>query len=118
VYTELEHSSFLKVLQGQKIKLEELLEATRDSARPVELDQTKVGRLSRMDAMQSQAMAKETQRRRKLDLQRVDAAIKRIKNSDYGFCCVCDELIPKKRLEFDPATTTCVGCAQKGASLT
>ena len=84
MYTELEHSSFLKVLQGQKIKLEELLEATRDSARPVELDQTKVGRLSRMDAMQSQAMAKETQRRRKLDLQRVDAAIKRIKNSDYG----------------------------------
>ena len=50
-----------------------------DNSRPVELDQTKVGRLSRMDAMQSQAMAKETQRRRKNDITRIDAAIKRIR---------------------------------------
>ena len=112
MYTELDYNFFLRLLQEQKVQLQELIDNVRDQARPVELDQTKVGRLSRMDAMQSQAMAKATQHRRNADITRIDAAIKRIKDSDYGFCCVCDELIPKKRLEFDPATTTCVKCAQ------
>ena len=115
MYTELDYNFFLRLLQEQKVQLQELIDNVRDNARPVELDQTKVGRLSRMDAMQSQAMAKETQRRRQTDITRIDAAIKRIKDADYGFCCVCDELIPKKRLEFDPATTTCVQCAQTHA---
>ena len=93
--TEPDYNFFLRLLQEQKVQLQELIDNVRDNARPVELDQTKVGRLSRMDAMQSQAMAKETQRRRKTDITRIDAAIKRIKDADYGFCCVCGELIPK-----------------------
>jgi len=39
-------------------------ETTADNRRPVELDQTSVGRVSRMDAMQVQAMAVATDRRR------------------------------------------------------
>ena len=115
MYKEPDYNFFLRLLQEQKVQLQELIDNVRDNARPVELDQTKVGRLSRMDAMQSQAMAKETQRRRIAHITIIDAAIKRIKDSDYGFCCVCDELIPKKRLEFDPAMTTCVQCAKTKA---
>ena len=83
--TEPDYNFFLRLLQEQKVQLQELIDNVRDNARPVELDQTKVGRLSRMDAMQSQAMAKETQRRRKTDITRIDAAIKRIKDADYGY---------------------------------
>lgn len=84
-----------------------------DAAAIVELDQTRQGRLSRMDAMQQQAMAAETGRRRTAELPRVDAALARIDAGDYGFCRHCDEAIPEGRLRIDPAATLCVGCAEK-----
>lgn len=106
-----QYKFFLRVLLKRRVELHGLINTANENARPVELDQSKVGRLSRMDAMQSQAMARETQRRRKTDLQKVEAAIKRLKDDEYGLCCICDDPIPKKRLGFDPSTTTCVECA-------
>lgn len=80
---------------------------------PVELDQSKVGRLSRMDALQGQAMALAVDQRRKVQLQRIEAALKRIEKGDFGYCVTCDEEIASKRLELDPAVPTCIGCADK-----
>ena len=51
-------------LLAKRQELTDLLNASADDAAPVELDQTQQGRLSRMDALQQQAMAAETQRRR------------------------------------------------------
>jgi len=65
-----------------------------------------------MDAIQRQTMAIETERRRKLDLIRMEAAIERLKSGDFGYCIACDEKIPLKRLKFDPAFTTCIKCAK------
>ncbi len=79
----------------------------------VELDQTSVGRLSRMDALQAQAMALETGRRRETELKKIELALGRIEAGEYGFCASCDEEIPLKRLEMDPATPICVNCASK-----
>ena len=78
----------------------------------VELDQTSVGRLSRMDALQAQAMALETGRRRETELNKIELALGRIEAGEYGFCGSCDEEIPLKRLEMDPATPICVNCAK------
>jgi len=79
----------------------------------VELDQSSVGRLSRMDAMQGQAMAQENERRRSLKLEQIKSALERIKNDDYGYCVSCDEEIMIKRLEFDPTSTLCIECANR-----
>lgn len=84
-----------------------------ESAAVVELDQSKVGRLSRMDAMQAQAMAQASAERREQMLRRIDAALKRIDDDDYGVCLACDEPINPKRLEFDPTVTLCIECASK-----
>ena len=65
-----------------------------------------------MDAMRDQAMAQETERRRQIGLTRVASALKRLDEGAYGYCLLCDEEIPIKRLEFDPSVTTCVNCAQ------
>jgi DnaK suppressor protein len=77
----------------------------------VELDQTRVGRLSRMDAMQAQAMSKETGRRRRQKLLQIEAALRRIDSEDYGFCQECGEEIAPARLEFDPTVLLCIDCA-------
>mgnify|MGYP001813522929 FL=1 len=88
-------------------------QAGKASAEVVELDQSKVGRLSRMDAIQAQAMAQASQQRREQTLRRIDAALKRIDDDDYGYCLKCDEAINPKRLEFDPTVTLCIECASK-----
>ena len=86
-------------------------ETTADTRRPVELDQTTVGRLSRMDAMQGQAMALATERRRQEEARRIEAAISRIDEGEYGFCISCGEEIAAKRLDVDPTVPTCIACA-------
>jgi len=77
----------------------------------VELDQTRIGRLSRMDAMQAQAMSKEMGRRRRQKLMQIEAALRRIEENDYGICQECGEDIACARLEFDPAVLLCIECA-------
>jgi DnaK suppressor protein len=96
-----------------RAELQAIAELGNESAAVVELDQAKVGRLSRMDAMQAQAMAQASSVRREEMLRRIEAALKRIDNDDYGFCKECDEPINPKRLEFDPTVVLCIDCASK-----
>lgn len=86
-------------------------EVTAAGRATVVLDQTAVGRLSRMDALQNQAMQLETERRREVEIRRIDAALKRIEDDKFGYCTSCGEAIEKKRLEMDPSTPLCVDCA-------
>lgn len=85
--------------------------ATREDRTPVELDQTSVGRLSRMDAMQQQAMASAQSRRRAGRLRAIELALKRMDEDEFGWCQVCGEEVPARRLDLDPCVATCVGCA-------
>ncbi len=93
-------------------ELEAITATGQDAARVVELDQSRVGRLSRMDAMQAQAMSKETNRRRELQILRIKAALERIEHGEYGLCVACDEKIDVRRLELDPAAPLCIDCAE------
>ena len=79
-----------KWLEGLRKELLKRVELTEDDRKPVELDQSQVGRLSRMDAMQVQEMALEQERRREIELHKIDAALERIKGrSDIqGFITV------------------------------
>ena len=78
---------------------------------PVELDQSRVGRLSRMDALQSQAMSRETGRRRRNKLFQIESALRRIEEDGYGCCQECGENIAPARLEVDPSARLCIQCA-------
>jgi DnaK suppressor protein len=83
----------------------------RYGARPVQLDQQSVGRLARMDALQRQAMASETLRRRARRRQQLLQALKRMDEGEFGYCSSCGEEIPEARLDIDPAFHLCVKCA-------
>ena len=106
--------------EALKVRLRERLDeiararaATAESRKPVELDQTTVGRLSRIDALQGQAMAQATERNRERESARILAALKRIEDGEYGYCTTCGEEIAPKRLEADPTISTCIRCASK-----
>ena len=76
----------------------------------VELDQQAVGRLSRMDALQNQAMAQAQARRRQAERHKIHAALQRLDEDEYGFCTDCGEQIEAKRLAADPAIALCLDC--------
>lgn len=96
-----------------RAELESIAATGDDSAAVVELDQSKVGRLSRMDAMQAQAMAKASAQRREQTLRQIEAALQRIDDEEYGLCTDCGETINPRRLQFDPTALRCIDCASK-----
>ena len=100
------------LLLSLREEIGQLTAQSSDATSTVALDQSKVGRLSRMDAMQAQQMAQETARRRQLQLQKIDSALKRIALDDYGYCYKCGDEIEAARLKFDPAYTRCVQCTE------
>lgn len=82
------------------------------SAQPIELDQNRVGRLSRMDAMQGQAMAQASVKRQQQQLTLIAEALARIDAKEYGRCIECDEFIAAERLNIEPTASHCISCAQ------
>ena len=92
--------------------LQEQEEMAREMGKPVVLDQARVGRLSRMDAMQSQQMALEAARRRQDQHQKIAGAMQRIASGEYGNCFICGEAIDIRRLLVDPTSTRCIGCVE------
>ncbi len=99
-------------LLARRAELQAESKSSQEERAPVELDQARIGRLSRMDALQGQAMAIEAERRRGIELKRIDAALQRLEDGSYGACLSCGENIPAERLSSDPMTPLCIDCAR------
>jgi DnaK suppressor protein len=98
-----------------KNRLEQRLKEIPDNQKPIEpvaLDQACVGRLSRMDAMQQQAMAEATARLAEMEEHRIRTALNLMASGDYGYCIQCEEEIAEGRLRFDPSVLICINCAR------
>ncbi len=108
-------SAKLRAYQKALIAKQHALEAegaqTKSDRDTVVLDQQSTGRLTRMDALQNQAMAQATEARRQAALVKISQALLRIADGEFGYCGECGEVIEEKRLDFDPAISTCFTCA-------
>lgn len=109
--TENELEQLRAALLAQRAALDETSDANAEASSTVELDQTRMGRLSRMDALQGQAMSNAAGQRRQQALLRIDSALRRMDTGDYGYCLRCEEDIARARLFADPAATLCICCA-------
>lgn len=109
------------ITDGQREELRQELLRLRDElagtsrttdahAQPVELDQTTVGRVSRIDAIQQQQMADAQKRRNELRLRQIAVALATFDDDAYGDCKVCGEPIGYRRLKARPESPACVGC--------
>lgn len=108
----MDHEFFRRLLEERKAALLNEQNDRASDTKPVELDQTRVGRLSRMDELQQQAMSQAMSRRAQEELRRIDAALERIAEEEYGACVICGELIAEKRLKAYPAIEICIDCAE------
>ncbi|MBM64787.1 MAG: molecular chaperone DnaK [Myxococcales bacterium] len=101
-------------LEALRDELRQQLSDVGDISGTVELDQARIGRLSRMDALQHQAMAKEQRRRAEERLERVLARLAEAEadDPDFGLCRDCLEPIIWARLEAIPDALFCTACQQ------
>ena len=88
------------------------LDSTAEAARPVELDQAAVGRVSRVAAIQQQKMVEANRRALAARRLQVQAALRRYDEDEYGDCLDCGEPIAFARLEARPETPFCVRCQE------
>jgi DnaK suppressor protein len=105
-----------KILQESLVCLREELEKNIESAmentKPVELDKP-IGRLTRIDEIQQQSMAKANRDANRQRLRLVEAALKRISSGDYGSCRSCGEAIGWARLQARPESALCRECQEE-----
>ncbi|KPP81533.1 MAG: TraR/DksA family transcriptional regulator [Oceanicaulis sp. HLUCCA04] len=98
------------LIESELAQLQALTDAGGSDRSPVELDQQSIGRVSRIDSLQVQAMAHASERRRNARRAQLVEALKRLEAGEFGWCAECGEAIAGKRLDIDPAVTRCVEC--------
>lgn len=97
-------------LLAERAALVEDRDRGRSGEATVTLDQQAVGRLSRMDALQNQAMARAQSHRRDAGITRIDAALARLAEGEWGYCTDCGDALEPARLAADPAVPRCLDC--------
>ncbi|MFT5680614.1 MAG: DnaK suppressor protein [Myxococcota bacterium] len=112
--TDDERTELRADLDTLRVSLSRLLKDESGLANTVELDQSRMGRISRIDAIQQQKMAQATLRRHQQRLDRVEAAVERYDEDpdEYGPCMRCGEAIGYRRLKAFPDVVVCIGCSR------
>ena len=97
-------------LDRQLRRLQKSMKITDEALKTVELDQTAVGRLSRMDSLQNQALSAGLREREAARLGQIVEALKRLEDGAYGLCATCGGAIPFERLFVFPEAPECAAC--------
>ena len=108
--TPQQQEQFRELIRARILALNEEIDGGKSATDTVQLDQQMVGRLSRMDAMQQQAMAVAANQRRSAEIQHLKATLLRIDDDEFGYCEDCGDDIAIERLEINPTTTRCMSC--------
>ena len=108
--TDSERAEIRVLLEKLATELESRMKTSKDQAEPVDLDEP-IGRLSRMDAIQMQQMAKAGLSREQQRLVLVRYALRLMDTEDFGNCQACKLPIGIDRLRFQPEILLCVRCA-------
>ena len=95
--------------QAMREALSRQLPSLKESAKPVAPDDA-LGRLTRLDAIQSQQIGKNSMAKVTAQLAGIDHALKGIDGPDFGLCAECGLTIPVGRLKAMPGARHCVNC--------
>lgn len=110
---EIDLTYFRNRLSLDLIKINQAIMESRQASATVVLDQSSVGRLSRMDAMQQQAIAQGMTERLQLQKRKLEAALARIDSGGFGLCCACGDELERQRLYADPCILFCLPCVEE-----
>lgn len=93
-------------------RLEQDIEALIEETKPIAPDGA-YGRVSRIDAINNKSVNEASLRMARSKLDRLNRALAKIDDKDFGKCSNCGKSIDTKRLMFLPESTRCVACADR-----
>ncbi|MBU1099093.1 MAG: TraR/DksA C4-type zinc finger protein [Bacteroidetes bacterium] len=105
-----EKNTLKKLVALQIAELEKEIELLESTIKPISPDSA-YGRVSRMDAINNQAISEAALRDKKTLLDRMNFALTKIDHAEYGFCFRCKEEIAFNRLKSIPYASHCIKCA-------
>lgn len=108
--TDRERKEMNKVILTKIEETKEEVEHLKELTKPVAPDKA-IGRLSRMDAINNKTINEAALREQTSRLQKLERALTKLEEGNYGTCVKCGDPIPFGRLKFMPWTTKCVKCA-------
>jgi DnaK suppressor protein len=88
------------------------IDAYKGLTRPIAPDDA-IGRLTRMEAINSKSINEAALRRARNKLSRLEQTLRKVDDPDFGLCRECEESIPFARLMAMPESDLCVACAEK-----
>jgi len=107
--TEEQLGEYRGLIKAEINELKAVIESMQRDVKPIQPD-TSIGRLSRMEAIQAKSISESNLRNKKIRLQRLEDALRRVEKGSYGICSLCEEDIPEKRLRIAPESTVCIDC--------
>jgi DnaK suppressor protein len=110
--TPIQLDALREALESLVEELSCALAGTAEAARPVELDQPAIGRVSRIDAIQQQKMTEANRQAQRSRLSLARSALRRFEEDEYGDCMACGDEIGSARLTARPESLFCIGCQQ------
>jgi len=89
-----------------------LIASLAETSKPVAPDNA-IGRLSRMEALNDRAVSEASLNAARHKLSRLETALGKVDQPDFGLCVSCDNPIPPGRILLMPEATRCVPCSEK-----
>lgn len=108
--TPSEKEKLIEIISSKMDTLVREISELEELTKPIPLDAA-IGRVSRMDAINNKTINEASLREKKKTLQRLDRALDRSNDKNFGLCQKCGSKIPFGRLEFLPHTTRCIACS-------
>ena len=97
----------------EAIKAQQVLIASlAETSKPVAPDNA-IGRLSRMEALNDRAVSEASLNAARHKLSRLETALDKVDQPDFGICVRCDHPIPSGRIVLMPEATRCVPCSER-----
>jgi len=107
-----EKQELKKVIHEKIQDLKQKVETFKNLSKPVTPDNA-IGRLTRMEAINSKSINQASLERAKQTLKILKQSVNELDNPEFGMCNNCEEPIPFKRLLIMPESKFCVACFQK-----
>jgi DnaK suppressor protein len=108
--TEAERSEVKLKIQSDLAETKAAVAELEELTKPIAPDDA-IGRLTRMEAINSRSINEASLNAARAKLNKLERALDRVDNEDFGICAVCDKPIPIKRIMLMPEAIKCVQCA-------
>lgn len=98
-------------IEAEIRRTKNLVSEYTELTQPVEPENA-IGRISRMDAINNKSVVEAALRQAKNKLSKLEIALTKLDDTDFGFCIKCHNPIPLNRILIMPQSRTCVRCSR------